>query len=82
MRCALLGLLALVLLASVAARADLYVWVDEQGRTHVTDDVEAVPEAGSSRGGRFMAAERGGGHPRNYRSPISGVACGRQIARH
>ncbi len=44
MRCALLGLLALVLLASVAARADLYVWVDEQGRTHVTDDVEAVPE--------------------------------------
>jgi hypothetical protein len=38
------GLFTLVLLASVAAQADLFVWVDEQGRTHVTDDLEAVPE--------------------------------------
>jgi hypothetical protein len=40
-----LGLFSLVVLASVSARADLYVWVDEHGRTHVTDDLEAVPEA-------------------------------------
>jgi hypothetical protein len=43
-RRARLGLFTLVLLASVAAQADLFVWVDEQGRTHVTDDLEAVPE--------------------------------------
>ncbi len=44
MRQACLGLWILVLLASAAAQADLYVWVDEHGRTHVTDDLEAVPE--------------------------------------
>jgi hypothetical protein len=43
-RLARFGLLGLVLLSSVAAQADLYVWVDEHGRTHVTDDLEAVPE--------------------------------------
>ncbi|MEN8183372.1 MAG: DUF4124 domain-containing protein [Myxococcota bacterium] len=41
-----IGLLALAaVLAAVGAGADLFVWVDEEGRTHVTDDLEAVPEA-------------------------------------
>lgn len=39
-----LGLSALLLLASASGRAELFVWVDEQGRTHVSDQLEAVPE--------------------------------------
>lgn len=30
-------------LVAIGARADLYVWVDADGETHVTDDVQAVP---------------------------------------
>lgn len=42
-------LLVLALLAPAVARAELYTWVDEEGRTHVTDDLEAVPEAARRR---------------------------------
>ena len=43
MRCSLLllGLLALVLPASGA----VYTWVDEDGVTHIVDDLAALPEA-------------------------------------
>jgi len=37
------GALALSLLAGPAAAADLHVWVDEQGQTHVTDDPSTIP---------------------------------------
>jgi hypothetical protein len=35
--------------------AELFVWVDEEGRTHITDDLEALPE-----GERERAADRSG----------------------
>jgi len=38
-------LLVLVLLAPPVTQAELYTWVDGEGRTHVTDDLEALPEA-------------------------------------
>lgn len=34
---------AVACLAAFEARADLYVWVDADGETHVTDDPDAVP---------------------------------------
>jgi hypothetical protein len=43
-RSARLGLAALVLLGGTTASAELWVWVDEQGQTHVTADPDAVPE--------------------------------------
>ena len=39
-----LHLACLVLVAAGAVAADLHVWVDEHGATHVTDDPEKVPE--------------------------------------
>jgi hypothetical protein len=33
-----------VLLGGTAASAELWIWVDEQGQTHVTGDPDAVPE--------------------------------------
>jgi len=45
-------------LAAPAAAADLHVWVDDEGRTHVSDDAAAVPP--SARGGaRGVEALRG-----------------------
>ncbi len=32
-----------ILLVSLAARAELWIWVDDEGRTHVTDDERKVP---------------------------------------
>jgi hypothetical protein len=32
-----------LLLASLSARAELQVWVDADGTTHVTDDPEKIP---------------------------------------
>jgi len=37
------ALLALALWVAVPSAAELFVWVDEAGRTHVTDDPDAVP---------------------------------------
>jgi hypothetical protein len=44
---------ALLLAAALAgaARADLHVWVDEEGRTHVSDDPRAVPRTAGDAGG-------------------------------
>ncbi len=44
MRCIALCAVAASLVAA-SARAELHVWVDEQGRTHVTDDPSSIPEA-------------------------------------
>ncbi len=41
-------LLLLLLLAS-APRAEVFVWVDDRGLTHVTDDPAAIPEAARER---------------------------------
>jgi len=38
-------LAALLALLAAPARAELHVWVDEQGRTHVTDDPSTIPPA-------------------------------------
>jgi hypothetical protein len=35
----------MLLLLCASAQAELYTWVDDEGRTHVTDDPAAVPEA-------------------------------------
>ncbi len=45
--------LACLLVCAAPALAELYTWIDEEGRTHVSDDPEAVPEgqrAGSGEG--------------------------------
>ncbi len=42
------SLLLLLLLAS-ALRAEVFVWVDQDGLTHVTDDPAAIPEAARER---------------------------------
>jgi len=36
-------LFAVLLLAPLSARADLHVWVDADGTTHITDDLEKIP---------------------------------------
>jgi uncharacterized protein DUF4124 len=38
-------LLGALLAAAAPAQAELHVWVDEQGRTHVTDDPATIPPA-------------------------------------
>jgi hypothetical protein len=35
----------LLVVANVSASAETYIWVDDQGVTHVTDDLDAVPPA-------------------------------------
>jgi len=52
------ALLALALSLAVPSAAELFVWVDEAGRTHVTDDPDAVPE--SQRAGAGQGPERAG----------------------
>lgn len=41
---------ALVVLMGFAATAELFVWVDDEGRTHVTDDPDSVPPGSVARG--------------------------------
>ncbi len=55
-RAALLGLLLVVLLAAPAA-AEIYRWVDAQGREHFTTRIEDVP-AGQREGAEAEAAGR------------------------
>jgi hypothetical protein len=45
LRGARLGLLAIVIVAAVPVRAEIYRWVDEAGRVHLDDDLARVPEA-------------------------------------
>jgi hypothetical protein len=45
MHAARLGLIACLLAAAPAARASEYVWTDEQGTVHITDDLSQVPRS-------------------------------------
>jgi tetratricopeptide (TPR) repeat protein len=51
------ALLVPVLWLAAPSAAELFVWVDEAGRTHVSDDPQAVPE--SQRGTAGQGPERG-----------------------
>lgn len=53
----LLPTLAICVLA-LAAWAEHFVWVDEEGITHFTDDPDAVPEAVRQAGGSDLDAQR------------------------
>ena len=55
---ATLPLLCLGLLLPIEAAAEIYVWLDDAGVTHITDDPAAIPE-GASGGGEGRQALRG-----------------------
>jgi len=57
------GLLLSALLLASAAAAEPWVWVDEQGVTHIADDPAAVPEPVRQQGAQDREALTGSGAP-------------------
>jgi hypothetical protein len=67
-------LLGVALLAAVPAAADLFVWVDEAGQTHVTDDPAEIPDGARSReGGQADLHELWGGRFEGPPPPVGSV---------
>ncbi len=58
MRTALhLGALLALLAAPPPAAADIFLWIDEDGHTHATNDLDTIPETATSRDGAAAGLE-------------------------